>query len=457
MADKLKSIEGLSLEPDLVDNNSITERLGQHFLDYKTKSKEDLPALLEISDSICLAGDVPDRNDHYCGWNVLRKEGDPGLEPQFTVCLTDRITFESSLRSEKQRILIAEELVLQIDKSVDDKMFSVKTPLLVKVDKEVGKLGGWEMKTTSQEIEFGQERVGHMVELIEESGVAITLTCFIEPILKVSVPLVGDIDRKLARAQDGVSALSEALGLSYPPQLKYRFMFEKDSKINDSVARGSRSFTEYFHGCLGNLRKTGGDRFRAILSSGKSGQPVLILEDPTLRTKRQNLLEKLLNNNSKEVEVGINAIADNHPSIYTSFYEAIQKGLVNSELIKEFMAGDFHNWFHVFVNIGPDGRPRLESDFIGSDIDGMQELIRLTEEKYGLFFDGQITEQTSEQRSRQEMFMPLIESQTAALRKTYGSGTAKKFRTYAISTLIMGNLHTQEVYESYLKLVKKET
>jgi hypothetical protein len=258
--------------------------------------------------------------------------------------------------------------------------------------------------------------------------------------------------------RQAVKVMSDWLGMSHTPKLEYAFVKEEaeEGKKEDIPSQTSTSYPEYFHEVLKDWNsiptlKT----LRALIGkSDDESKPILLIEDPNLEKNGNgtNIISAL--NGLESFSRAL--IIPSHPEIYEIFQKAIDSGVVNQKMADIFPKEEFSDkkWLHMFVEKNRDSKPILLEDTSSNNgKDELKSLFGPIKEQYGIEYEGKLDIVRSEIEARKPMMMPIINAETAMIKEEYGSTAANKFRSYAISALIYGNLQALEKYQSFGKLL----
>ena len=442
------------------NDKSISRRFGNHVFERDLKTKEELDTIHNISNVMTTKNGVPGEKDHEADLLIQKRFNRDNENINYSLALTDFISFDSLIPVAADRKALQTTLsdeIIKVDAkeiNIEDTKYLASIYSAFKDDKE------WELQFDYydgyNDGGFGTCDV-RLVGKPNKSGDknVVKLDLFGGIYLSTKTQFVGGFDKNISLCQDAVSRLGEALDLRYTPVLKYEFVYPEGSRV-ESFAQKSSSFREYFYNSLANWSNQieGDNRLRAVIGRGKSGDPIFLLEDPTVQSARERAVETFMTFPS-QIWLGMrSAKVFSHDDIFTGFADAIANRSVDPNLASEFPSGDSRDWLHMFVYVDKDEGSFLVEDF-DSNIQNKENrnLIRSTMEKYGIGDGGKISKEESEKIAKAPMLMPVIDNDAAEINHKYGGNAAKKYRQSAINWLINGSLHSKEVYDTFQVLL----
>ncbi|HOX96004.1 MAG TPA: hypothetical protein PLI45_01365 [Candidatus Woesebacteria bacterium] len=466
MIDSSQELEIASEFSQKVNLSTLTKRFGKDVIEHGITKNEQAFSVFDRHNHILVSENVPDRAKH-----------NPKIEFRFRYALNEGDTLASLNLSDNIYLPLSHEENLTLTKQLVEELAIIDSenrkpenfpPKIAKLNEGLSKikeLDGWVLNLVYEEDNMdGWDSFRINLRNKDKksfNGLFIDLAHNIAHINTI-VPISVNFEKDLEETKKAINLVSDWLELPYSPKLEYDFaMKEKtDQELDDSPATLSNSFPEYFHSVLEYWKGIPNIRnLRALIGrSTDENKPILILEDP-------NLIGSSARINTNLIELAIRGLLDNsnglvvtsHPDVYSSFDQSIRSRAVNSNLSAIFPSGNFNDrdWLHMFVQINEQGNATLVEDVASNnDKDNIRDLMPIIERQYGIGYEGTIDVAMAEREARKPMFMPKINTETEIIRKRYGSASASKYRQYAISALIDGNLHAQEKYQSFEKLLE---
>lgn len=463
MSDKAPTYEQeISFSSTGFNDKTISRRFGTHIFERDLKTKEDLEPVILASNLITTKKDIPGAPSHTPSLEITKRYDRTKYELRFAVSLIDRIGFNDLFPNKSERDGFNSEMYREVFGVASNKIKIEETKYLSKLSKEFKDSKDWDFFVDYYDGSMDGGMGDCAVRLVgkpAENGERniVRLDFFGGSDLNIKVPMSGGLDKNLDIVQDAVNTLSRSLDLRYSPQLKYEFVYPEGAKI-ESFAQESVSYPEYFYKSLENWKsilQNYDDRLRAIIGVGKSGEAILILEDPTLESERRLSLENYMRSVSSATLNLISPKVFSHNDIYSSFFTSVRSRAVNPNLMNDFpVGGDFRDWLHMFVDVQGDKVMLVEDYDSNLHNDTTKNLIQRTLEEYGIENSGTIPRDVSEKIAKRPMLIPTINSQSAEIANKYGVNAAKKYRQSAINWLINGSLHSKEVYDTFQILLK---
>lgn len=440
--------------PDL-NNNSITERFGEAVFTRLLTSKEDLEPFVRLSNLVRIKKGIPGESDHRAEL-VICKAYDSESKV-FSVFMEDKIFLDSVLPIESDRKALQTTLRNEVEEVSNGKKTLEQTKYLSKFASAYKDDPNWECQFDYYDgsTDGGAGDCGITFSKKESDMAGYREKVYLDVYsllnLNVRIPLKGDFDKNIEDMRSVFRVISECLNLPYTPRLEYQFVYDENTKIINT-AENSRSFLDYFYKNVENWKNIfRGEpaKIRAIIGDGNDGEPIILVEDSTLQSSRENSLDRFIQSYFSSLSLGA-PLVFSHDDIYRAFSEAKFNRNIDSSMVPNFPDGDSRNWLHMFIDLPGDSRVRLIEDR-QSNTPGERtnNLIKSAEEKYGIEYGGFISDEVAEKMAKSPMLLPDINRESAIIEKKYGSSSARAYRQSAIGWLMNGSLHSKEVYDAY--------
>lgn len=449
---EFRSGEKLAATSLELNQNTLTERFGEKVFAEGITRRGDLAPFFKISNQILPSVDTPQRTTHMTSWEFWHNFGHKSRLA--TVRLYDSFPLPVS---KKRGDEIKTEIVDELQKvHYENRVGPNLPPRLKELSDRLKNHEGWGMDPVySFDPLDGQHWFGVGLEKkIGETKAVIELELTFSPELTIKIPVTSDFEEVRRECQEMGGVMAKWLGLPFAPLANYEFSMQENAK--DEPAKNATSFPQYFFEVLDYWKSYKGEKeLRALIGKSDEGEPILLLEDPSLSFGNRRLNSDMVLFGGRSVDFSFLTLGG-HPAIWDVFNNAVRERVVNQSLAEKFPGRryDDADWLHMFVFIDENGQATLREDVpSNTGKEKLRPYISKVEGVYGISYGGLIDRQIAERAAREVMFMPRIIDDAAKIQERYGLKEARRFKGLAVSALVNGDIHAQEKYEALMKLI----